>query len=122
MIPPCSSCGRQFTGISCKRCHRRALNRIHSFDNDGPRAGTFITDSGSLPMPRTPRERKFLLAWREVVKELVAAMDVALGIDRTNAPTEREHCSGNTAIWKDDASGGSSSWDLIVRAYEDNDE
>ncbi len=71
--------------------------------------------------PELPKqERRMLNTWKDVVSELVIALDEALGVDRRNAPTEREHCCGNTAIWKDDESGGSSSWDSVVRAYEDN--
>ena len=86
------------------------------------RDGEFITPEPISPLTpkRTKKEMKLILALLELKTAVVKALDVACNIDRDHAPTEHERCSGNTAIWKDDESGASSSWDTIVRRFEDS--
>lgn len=113
----CSCCGRVIDQV-CQLCRQRYQQRMRDLT---AMPGHPIMPELKLPPKLTKDEKKILHTYRQLRTELVKALDVAIGINRAHAPTERERCSGNTAIWKDDESGASSGWDSVVRAYEDMD-
>ena len=119
----CSSCGRIIgdKAGACFSCNARYLCSLQARQDIGclGRPLRPEVESPMKPKKRTEREWKILAAYHDLKRALIEALDKAIGCDRVG-PHWHEPCSGNTAIWKDDASGGSSGWDTIVRLVEDH--
>lgn len=101
----CSSCGRVIDDHTCWTCrgHWRRWMRIRE-EMGGYREDQ--TDPVPEPiqiMVRTVAESNSIKACRWKIQKLINS----------------QPCAGNTTIWKDDESGASSSWDSVVRAYEE---